>query len=49
VLDPQQRPSAIRISDGPEGSYIWLDFDVGVLGSGRPKAARALRLLLLAR
>ena len=49
VLDPQQRPSAIRISDGPEGSWIWLDYDVGILTSGRPRAARALRIMLMER
>lgn len=48
VLDPQQRPSAIRASDGPEGPCIWLDYDVGTVASGRPRAARALRIMLVA-
>jgi hypothetical protein len=49
VLDPQQRPSAIRVSDGPDGDCIWLEYDIGTLASGRPKAARALRIMLVAR
>ncbi|MCS6912264.1 MAG: hypothetical protein RMK29_16430 [Myxococcales bacterium] len=49
VLDPQQRPSAIRVSEDPATPWIWLDYDVGVMGEGRPRASRALRLTLLAR
>lgn len=48
VLDPHKRPSAIRISDGPEGSWIWLDYDVGVVEAGRSRVSRPLRLVMRA-
>jgi hypothetical protein len=48
VLNPQKSSSAIRISDGPEGSYIWLDYDVGTIEEGRTRVSRPLRLLVMA-
>ncbi len=47
VLDPQCRPSAIRICDSTEGFRVWLDYDVGVV-EGRPRTSRPLRLMMLA-
>lgn len=49
VLDPQNQPAAIRISDGPEGACIWLDYDVGVVDEGRPRQSRPLRLVMMTR
>lgn len=49
LLDPQCRPSAIRIADGgEEGARILLDYDVGVVVERRPRISRPLRLVMVA-
>src|SRR5947209_8463680 len=37
LLDPQRRPSAVRISGSAESSCVYLDYDVGAVGEGRPR------------
>lgn len=46
VLDPQRRPSAVRVSQS--NGCILLDYDVGVVEEGgRPRSSRPMRLMMV--